>query len=793
MADLFNQQISATYSGLLKTTSSGVLTSSLTQITDGRGNGSPLYISTAAINFYNAYTFPSTDGTADQVLKTDGAGAITWQDDANSGTVTSVALSVPTGLTVTGSPITTNGTITIGGTLGVANGGTGATTLTGILLGNGTSAISSITSANDGYILTADGVGGYAFEVASGGDVNVSGTPVADQIAIWTDATTIKGDPTLTIDTNREIILVQNGQSGTPSRGMYNIGGGNMSVATGEENTGFGKQNLNDIEGGYHNTAVGAYSLFSLTGGVYNVAIGHNSLYSLIDQSSNTAVGISSAANFTGANSTFIGASSGNKRLSGNNNTAIGVNSLVGNSTVSLNTGDGNTAIGFASLNVVSSGSKNVALGKSSGSLITTGSSNVIIGSFTGTTGESPTPVYDIRTSSNNIVISDGDGNIRQTFDNSGAATFSGNVGIGVTPSAWTGSSGLQVQYATVEGRSTLPSFSEYAANSYSDAGVRKYITNDFASRYTQYQGEHFWYTAPSGAAAGDTITFSPVLSIASTGAATFSGSVTANNSFTNQIGLVVNGSTTGGIRQNFIAQGSSGTYNFQIGTTITANNAFEIIPSTAIDGTTFSTAVFKILNTGAATFSGDIGVDSGDYNKIKATPDSNLWFENYVSGTGYVERVRITSGGVLQAKYGISFPTPSPASNGTPNASSVLDAYEEGTWTAEFDGSGISPNPTATGSYTRIGRICFISVYAGITPTTASNCVIYGLPFDAGSGSLYSVVSCTYADMIVNSTTGWTYLDRIYMTQNNSSSQAVYNTAGGSRTMMLSGVYNIG
>jgi hypothetical protein len=425
MADLFNQQISATYSGLLKTTSSGVLTSSLTQITDGRGNGSPLYISTAAINFYNAYSFPITDGTADQVLKTDGAGAITWQDDANSGTVTSVALSVPTGLTVTGSPITTNGTITIGGTLGVANGGTGATTLTGILLGNGTSAISSITSANDGYILTADGVGGYAFEVASGGDVNVSGTPVADQIAIWTDATTIKGDPTLTIDTNGEIILVQDGQSGTPSRGMYNIGGGNMSVATGEENTGFGKQNLNNTEGGYHNTAVGAYSLFSLTGGVYNVAIGRNSLYSLIDQSNNTAVGNSSAFNFTGANSTFIGSGSGNKRLSGNLNTAIGVNSLVGNSTVSLNTGENNTAIGFGSLNVVSSGSDNVALGKSSGSLITTGSSNVIIGSFTGTTGESPTPVYDIRTSSNNIVISDGDGNIRQTFDASGNATFS--------------------------------------------------------------------------------------------------------------------------------------------------------------------------------------------------------------------------------------------------------------------------------------------------------------------------------------------------------------------------------
>ena len=109
MADLFNQQISATYSGLLKTTSSGVLSASLAQITDGRGNVSQLYLSTTSVQFYGLYTFPNTDGTANQVLKTNGAGVLTWEDDANSGTVTSVALSVPTGLTVTGSPITTSG------------------------------------------------------------------------------------------------------------------------------------------------------------------------------------------------------------------------------------------------------------------------------------------------------------------------------------------------------------------------------------------------------------------------------------------------------------------------------------------------------------------------------------------------------------------------------------------------------------------------------------------------------------------------------------------------------------
>jgi hypothetical protein len=52
-----------------------------------------------------------------------------------TGTVTSVAVSGgTTGLTTTGGPITSSGTITLTGTLAAANGGTGATTLTGLTI-----------------------------------------------------------------------------------------------------------------------------------------------------------------------------------------------------------------------------------------------------------------------------------------------------------------------------------------------------------------------------------------------------------------------------------------------------------------------------------------------------------------------------------------------------------------------------------------------------------------------------------------------------------------------------------
>lgn len=79
----------------------------------------------------------------DTYLKWDGA-AFVWGSIAGAGTVTSVDGSGgTTGLTFTGGPITSSGTLTLGGTLIVANGGTGATSLTGYVKGNGSSAFTA--------------------------------------------------------------------------------------------------------------------------------------------------------------------------------------------------------------------------------------------------------------------------------------------------------------------------------------------------------------------------------------------------------------------------------------------------------------------------------------------------------------------------------------------------------------------------------------------------------------------------------------------------------------------------
>ncbi len=127
-------------------------------------------------------------GTNGQIL-TLASGVPSWAA-ATAGTgVTSVAMTVPTGLSISGSPITSSGTLALSlasgysipstssqtnwdaaytnritsatsplsitsntisiGTVPVSSGGTGATTLTGLVKGNGTSAFTAATAGTD--------------------------------------------------------------------------------------------------------------------------------------------------------------------------------------------------------------------------------------------------------------------------------------------------------------------------------------------------------------------------------------------------------------------------------------------------------------------------------------------------------------------------------------------------------------------------------------------------------------------------------------------------------------------
>lgn len=122
----------------------------------------------------NSTSFTVAPTAADTFLKWNGS-AFVWGAVAGAGTVTSVDGSGgTTGLTVTGGPITSSGTLTLGGTLIVANGGTGATSLSGYVIGNGSSAFTAAATIPNTDIT---GLGTMSTQSASsvaitGGNIN---------------------------------------------------------------------------------------------------------------------------------------------------------------------------------------------------------------------------------------------------------------------------------------------------------------------------------------------------------------------------------------------------------------------------------------------------------------------------------------------------------------------------------------------------------------------------------------------------------------------------------------------
>lgn len=135
----------------------------------------------------NNTSFIPAPTVAGYLLKWNGS-SFEWGTIAGAGTVTSVdASGGTTGMAFTGGPITASGTLTMSGTLAVANGGSGATELTGYLIGNGGSPFTaSLTIPNTditglGTISTQDAssvaiTGGAIDGATIGGTTPAAGT-----------------------------------------------------------------------------------------------------------------------------------------------------------------------------------------------------------------------------------------------------------------------------------------------------------------------------------------------------------------------------------------------------------------------------------------------------------------------------------------------------------------------------------------------------------------------------------------------------------------------------------------
>ena len=222
------------------------------------------------------------------------------------------------------------------------------------------------------------------------------------------------------------------------------------SNTTGNNNVGIGGYSLQANTTGSQNTAVGQAALALNTTASGNVGMGHSALLANTTGTNNTALGTYSLqANTTADNNTAVGYQAGYANTTGRENVYIGKgaglvattansNTFVGRDAgTAVTTGGANTLIGETAGASLTTGTKNTFVGGGlytvdlgAGGAITTGSKNTIIGAYTGNQNG-----LDIRTLSNYIVLSDGDGNPRAYHDGTNW-TVNGGIYIGGTGAA---------------------------------------------------------------------------------------------------------------------------------------------------------------------------------------------------------------------------------------------------------------------------------------------------------------------------------------------------------------------
>jgi hypothetical protein len=186
-------------------------------------------------------------------------------------------------------------------------------------------------------------------------------------------------------------------------------------TTTGSYNTGIGTSALENNTTASYNTAVGYRAAYSNTTGTINEALGYRALHTNSTGGYNTALGGDALHNNTTASyNVGMGYRALFANTTGANNTGLGYNALLNNTT-----GYDNTAVGTSSAAAITTGYSNTFIGKTAGSTVTTGASNTIVGRYDGNQGG-----LDIRTSSNNIVLSDGAGNPRLYINASGQLLF---------------------------------------------------------------------------------------------------------------------------------------------------------------------------------------------------------------------------------------------------------------------------------------------------------------------------------------------------------------------------------
>jgi hypothetical protein len=101
------------------------------------------------------------------------------------------------------------------------------------------------------------------------------------------------------------------------------------------------------------------------------------------------------------------------------------------------------------------------------------------------------------------------------TLGNSPLQEVNGNLGLGVTPSAWAAFRAFDIN--TVGTLAATTDRLQLALNSFWNGSAYVYKTSNFASRYDQTSGQHQWFVSPSGTA-GSAISFTQAMTLNASG-----------------------------------------------------------------------------------------------------------------------------------------------------------------------------------------------------------------------------------------------------------------------------------
>ena len=305
-------------------------------------------------------------------------------------------------------------------------------------------------------------------------------------------------------------------------------------------------------------TTLSASSTVTLSGGTANGVLYLNGSKVATSGSALTFDGSTfSVAGEVRANATFRSSDGTNIGIFGSNVLASGVIGVTSSNNIPL-------AFGVAATEQMRLTSTGLGIGTSSPSYkLDVAGADLRLNTPSGTAafrlaraGTNKWAIYN-DTSENLHFYSDAAGLDRAILDSSG------NLGLGVTPSAWGGGwTALQV------GRSAL--FTRPANdgthlgwNLYVDGTDARYIASAASTQYRQYLGEHAWFTAPSGTA-GNAISFTQAMTLDASGNLVVGGT-SALLSAAGRGNITINGSSTAIL--NFGIGGTGSGYIYHYGT----------------------------------------------------------------------------------------------------------------------------------------------------------------------------------------------------------------------------------